>query len=226
MFGGPTPEPMSQYYIQYGSELYIYRIFDRADASGFYDTDAFLLIIDLNIHWSDPDYYEFPNGASLEYRCVVADAEYVFFFQSGNMYRFEKNTKTWFTTKWIDVKPAACALNEDNADERSIYIFAYRLNSIYKYDINEDQVKILDAHNLCYANYGRAILRKNKKVYLHGCHPRSWKTLIFNFETEEFEKDKIKITDAFLNIESYLPYYPIGQLTTYDDNILMMAYHR
>ena len=127
----------------------------------------------------------------------ILEVRYVFIFD-GTEWRIEK---------FVDgARPGVCALNEKT---NSIYVFGWGYSSIWKYYIDDKEVDILEQPNICHANWGRAITQKNGKAYLQGCHVRSWETVIFNLNTEQFETESIKISDSS---PGYLPYYTMGQL--------------
>eukprot|EP01084_Bolivina_argentea_P036809 68061_1 len=79
---------------------------------------------------------------------------------------------------------AACTINREEA---FIYIFGKGQDVIYKYDIYLSSIVILDELNLCSINTGHGLRIPSGMAYLHGCYIGSWKTLLFNMDTETFD---------------------------------------
>eukprot|EP01084_Bolivina_argentea_P128767 227538_1 len=93
--------------------------------------------------------------------------------------------------------------------------------NIVKYDIMNQKSLILNTTNLCHSNWqteaARTVTSVNNKIYLHGCDLSSWRTLIFDTKTDQFERNTINI-DVPINTS----YYRRSQITQFDDNVLLL----
>ena len=186
----------TQYYAQYQSVLYVPIMNLDADI-----TD----LMRLDLEEKDVSYLPWNVSDHKRQICMVASGDSLYVVQFGVIHSLNLATNLWDASKFMEITPA-CALNEET---NWIYTFGYNAHLIYKYNIDTNDIAIATGTNLCNANYGRAIVHKNKKVYLQGCHISTYKTLIFDFALETFEQHTINVN----NVDpGYLPYYHSGQL--------------
>eukprot|EP01084_Bolivina_argentea_P022351 41530_1 len=100
------------------------------------------------------------------------------------IYNLEK--MIWTEIKILKYPPSVCVIN---LEETFIYVFVNENDIIYKYDIiSFREAVIVPETNLCSNGIGQGIIAANGKAYLHGCYIYgTWKTLVFNMETDKFE---------------------------------------
>eukprot|EP01084_Bolivina_argentea_P095822 172266_1 len=117
--------------------------------------------------------------------CVVADDKHVYVLGLKVMLINDMNAGEWSQpiVTQTDVV-SACVMDSDS---KFIYIFGYQEYVLYKYDITLKAFIFLSELNLCSMRIGHGITAPNGKAYLHGCYITSWKTLIFNMDTNTFE---------------------------------------
>eukprot|EP01084_Bolivina_argentea_P243394 408036_1 len=173
----------------------------------------------------------FPRTA---YICMVADSKYVYLVRQGNIMHYQIASGQWTAADFdYDVPGFSetvylnCIVTNDG---KSIYIFS-RTHSqdgavafwVIKYDTSLKQINYFNTTSLCMIEpvYATGIAGRNGKLYVPGCHPSAYKTLVFDPSIEEFENETI---DIFSPLIDYMPDYRKSQLVIFDDNILLNVY--
>eukprot|EP01083_Nonionella_stella_P250545 865261_1 len=157
--------------------------------------------------------------------CMVSGPNYLYIIIGSLLIlRYDINKDTWSTLEFIDMDSAACAITNDY---RFIYIFGLYdedpeiRNFIIKYDTDSFKYDVLAEANLCLYSTAKAVTALDDKIYLHGCYTASWKTLVFDTTTEQFESETI---DVDVPIAYTIPYYRSSQMVVFDDNVLLLVH--
>eukprot|EP01083_Nonionella_stella_P075842 206362_1 len=150
--------------------------------------------------------------------CMVSGPNYTYIIGSLLILMYDRNEDRWSTLEFVDTVPAACAITNDY---QYIYIFGHYDSSIIKYDTDLFKYDALATANLCLYSVAKAVIALNDKIYLHGCHTASWKTLVFDTTTEQFESETI---DFGAPIAYNIPYYRSSQMTVFTDNVLLLLH--
>eukprot|EP01083_Nonionella_stella_P001863 5356_1 len=123
---------------------------------------------------------------------------------------------------------SSCAITNDllfiytfgETDSQETDDFAlYKHQNVIRYDIEKGVYQILNVRTAC-NRIARAITAGNDKIYLHGCSIASWKTTVFNPQTERFETETVDIATPQ---SEFLPYYGTGRLARFEDNVILMV---
>eukprot|EP01084_Bolivina_argentea_P304075 525084_1 len=222
----------SQKYAQYKASLFI-----LCDNASWPDSTTRQLIhINLNTHeqhsYNMPHEYSyfspflFPESPF----CMVVDGNNVYIFRPQKVIVYNISGDKWSTSEFPNVMPASCAITNDY---KFIYIFGdlntpgYSSsgygdqNGIIRYHVKLNRFdKYVNIPTRC-DSIARGISAGNGKIYLHGCHVSSWKTIIFDTKTETFEEETIDIdTPTHENIY----YYRKSRLTMVEDNVLLLLH--
>eukprot|EP01084_Bolivina_argentea_P215930 366698_1 len=151
--------------------------------------------------------------------CFVSDDTHILVVGKEHIAMYSVNTNTWSSKYDYQNAPAVAACSITNNGE-FIYKFGYHYEqNVISYNIETETFNYLDVPNLCWLNRGTAVTALNNKIYIHGCGVSSWKTLIFDPITEQFETSTITI-DMPINVDQYMT----SSLMIFDDNILLLHY--
>eukprot|EP01083_Nonionella_stella_P015947 44612_1 len=230
---------VAQRYAQYRSSVYMY-VFDASLSDVIYHID--LDTMDINLIYLPSIYpsvwYNNGNEFIVLRYCMVATGAYLYVLRYRMILIYNLQYDTWSAEPFIDGNPVSCAITNDH---KYIYAFTHSYESdfggfirsfIVKYDTDSTIYETLDTVNICSfyrsydetdaaADFFKAITGRDNKIYLHGCYTGSWKTVIFNPETDKFETETIDISHP--NLFS-VPYYRASQLTVFDDNVLLLLH--
>eukprot|EP01084_Bolivina_argentea_P076143 137973_1 len=218
---------LMQIWCQYESSLYLYMHDDGNNS---------WVILDINLDdLSDIVYYPVPGDVGFLH-CMVASREHLYIVGFQTTLTYNMIYSTWEITAGTGLSQfqltATCSLT---TNFKYIYMFMYLDYGIFRYDTTHRNWDHINTPNLCnvpypfYFNEGQsfprvgapsaAVASNNGKIYLHGCHISSWKTLAFDPNTETFEAKTIDI-----DYVTDIPNYRGGQITLFDDNVLLMLY--
>eukprot|EP01084_Bolivina_argentea_P041049 75746_1 len=206
---------------QYDSLLFIYSAYMEVETIKYN-------LIGVNLQNMEMLSYSLPFETSEHIQfCIVADANNVFLVGGGNMYiynyqliekfEFEPIGKIRILTDDI----STCVIN---LNETYIYVFGSNSHILYKYNIYNKSIHMVDEPNVCFHATGRGITLPNDKAYLQGCSVGRWNTIIFDMKIEKFGNMKHTITASKQEWNSYIPYYASGALAQLEDTILMMIH--
>eukprot|EP01084_Bolivina_argentea_P052475 96406_1 len=175
------------------------------------------ILLRFNLQFLNTSVINISYQIDVENICLVADLNHVYIISSiGMIYTLNLANGNWTGERsFISTTVGACSLG---THDKSIYIFHVHEDSLYKYNINEKTLDVLQTLNLCYSQQGRA-LKRSGKIFLQGCYVQSWNTLIYDLETDTFEPYQIGISNPN---SKYIPYYRNAQLASFDDNILLL----
>eukprot|EP01083_Nonionella_stella_P271065 918197_1 len=168
--------------------------------------------------WWDSDYQEMSDY------CVLSSPNYVYIIRPLLFFIFDRNENTWSSADFVNRVPMTCAITNDY---QYIYIFGdiYEepgtKNLIIKYNTESQKYDVLSVVNLCLYSRAKAVTALNDKIYLHGCHPASWRTLVFDTKTEQFETETIGLDSP---IPYNIPFYRFSQMAVVDDNLLLLLH--
>eukprot|EP01084_Bolivina_argentea_P038228 70688_1 len=186
----------------------------------FFDVGAFKLfhidLNNLNVSYYSVSPYELYFLYGID--CIVATHDHVYLY-GRSLLIFNINSASWETSTHVtELQILTCSTTND---EKFIYLFTLH-NTIVKYDIMSGNPTILNTTNLCNSDTVQlqrpiAVTAGNNKIYLHGCDIASWRTLVFNPETDEFESNTIDI-----DIPSDTSLYRTSGMTRFDDNVLLL----
>eukprot|EP01084_Bolivina_argentea_P276819 472413_1 len=220
----------AQFYAQYQSYLYILGgseygfTFSRINLNHF-TIESTTIILGTYI-----SIFQYVN-------CIVAHSESIHGVTDSAMIAITLPTSDWSTliidNQWKissyddhngegDVQ--TCAITNDG---KYIYIFAQYDHPgnarVMKYNVDNGNMDYLSAYSpmLIDGTVIRSVTGRNGKMYINGGALQEWKTLIFNPQIEQFENVSIDINTI---ITEELIYYRASQITTVDDNILLMLY--
>eukprot|EP01084_Bolivina_argentea_P073971 134202_1 len=226
---------LSPRYAQYKSSLYLWQFTSASDV---------LMHINLNnlqiSYTSVSDGYPSLYGSIYEARfCIVADENNVYIVKQNSIIMYNINSNSWSDVSiQNNLIPITCAITNNY---QFIYIFGYKdvgdlsvtKRFIIKYVIDTTETIQLNSTNLCMVpklilsnvkyQFVQSITAANGKMYLHGCYYASWKTLIFNPVIDEFETNTV---DIDMPNKNNIPFYRSSQLTTMNDNILLLFQKR
>eukprot|EP01083_Nonionella_stella_P079302 217487_1 len=210
---------LSQRYAQYKASLYLWQFVTN-------DVDV-LVHINLNTlevkHESVPDLYPSLWGGSTETSfCVVVDPRQLYIVKEDLIVIYKVDSNIWSSSATLpdNTIPITCAITNEY---QFIYIFG--VGSILRYDTKSSEHSHVATTNLCSATqytFVHSITGKDDKIYLHGCYIASWKTLVFDIHTEEFETDTIDIHYTIPTDTEDMMNYRSSQLANMDDNILLL----
>eukprot|EP01084_Bolivina_argentea_P105609 189123_1 len=201
---------------QYESSLYIYIYHTHYEELLHFDMETFA------INSSVIPYQAIPKK---QYVCLVSSSKYVFVLKDSLIWKYDIINNEWLKTNVFGYEPTVCIID---SDETFIYVFSKAQDLLYKYDIELLKFEFLNEPNLCKNGIGMGITAKNGKAYIIGCNIPSWKTLVFNMETETFESETLSVADPKTiqvnnSLINLIPYYRSSIITSVDDNVLMMA---
>eukprot|EP01084_Bolivina_argentea_P220303 373383_1 len=219
---------ISQRYAQYQSSLYIYtfRMVNESSQD---------ILIHINLDTLDFKFISLPlnypsiwdgyNIISDRY-CMVAHGNYVYVVRYRMIIIYSIDENKWSTEIFDDGVPITCSITNDG---EHIYVFTetgsmfdpevYR-SLVIKYNVKSAEFQHLDIINLCSikSDFVKAITGRDNKIYLQGCYIGSWQTLVFDPYENIFETQTVDIS---IPNTKEVPYYRYGQLTIFDDNILL-----
>eukprot|EP01084_Bolivina_argentea_P191406 328784_1 len=200
--------------IQYKSSFMVY--FSHYDG----DTNIQFEILYFDIISLQIDLFIIPSEYSSKHveLCMVRDKHNLYVLTSSYMLIYNvTSTELVKTIKIWNSDISACV---SDFKERFIYIFGKKQSIIYKYNIQQSMFTFIEQPNLCQTGIGSAIIMPNNKAYLHGCYITSWKTLIFNMDTNTFEGT------ADINIVTIknIPYYQTGRLIIKSDETIHLIF--
>eukprot|EP01084_Bolivina_argentea_P148629 259815_1 len=219
--------PPEQFTAQYESSLYILCHYTYVFGKTY-------VLIHINLNNLDRKSYLVPQTTLGEREtfsvylsntpyCMVAGDSYVYIFMDTTILVFNVLYHSWsrltLTTEGI---PDVCVISKDL---KFIYLFIWFSQITYKLSTTNGKYTVLKTPNLCVADRwfsdtgGKisGISAKNGNIYLHGCAIGSWKTFVFNTDSDEFEMTTIDV-DHPNNVR----YYRSSQLTVFDDNVLLL----
>eukprot|EP01084_Bolivina_argentea_P251185 421189_1 len=229
-----------QRYAQYQSDLYLYAATNDIRIKSFGE----YVLYHINLNTLQIKLYEterIPNvnfkceGLNcidnpedrLTYFCIVATGEYVYVFHGQIIEIFDVKTKSWDIRLMLFISPLTCSITNDH---NFIYIFVNPStqdhSNIIQYNTISGENKYIIAPIVCQFNTDksyinlmripRSITGRNGKIYIHGCHPAIWKTLIFDPTTVMFEINTVGIDAPTSPI-----HYKNSAMTVFDDNVLL-----
>eukprot|EP01084_Bolivina_argentea_P268356 455774_1 len=215
-----STEMISQRWSQYGSSLYLHV---RDDIEG--DILIHINLNDLNeqYYYLPPYYLEKQLEHGIDEFCMVSNNDNVYiicelFVHIYNIHSGEWQSATGYTTSngYVVLEYLTCAITNDN---QFIYVFNGP-SLLARYDTSHQIWSSVDTLNLCEFSYIlNTITGVNQKMYLHGCYVGSWKTLIFDPNTDEFETETV---DIDYPISTDIANYRKSQMAVFDDNILLL----
>eukprot|EP01083_Nonionella_stella_P203581 742783_1 len=229
---GETP-----WFAQGGSFLYLYSE-DNGYDSG--TNPNVLMQINLDnlsvqthvIPETPPDYAVSWYDSSDTY-CMVAGNHYVHIMREPIIVKFNANDGTWNTAllelSYDTTTQNVCVMSNDG---QFIYIFywSFLFDKITKYEIKSGRQYRVNTPNLCISPdsnagisvYGGivAIAARDNKIYFHGCYIASWKTLIFDTQSDRFEEEET----IDIDIASDTSNYRESQMAVFDDNVLLLIH--
>eukprot|EP01083_Nonionella_stella_P295109 1002996_1 len=207
-------ELLAQMYVQHDSSLYLYATNRSTQEEVLLDIN----LIDFTVNSRLIQSEEFrPYVRWDQFGCMVASANKVYVFRASELLIYDLYSGEWTRTRFNAAVPTACAITDD---ELFIYIFvAYYV--VLKYDTAMDTTEFLDTPNLCVWKQGFGIRARNDKIYMHGCDVGSWKTMVFDVRTEQFDLETINIANP---VTQYMPWYAAGVLSEFDDNVLLLLH--
>eukprot|EP01084_Bolivina_argentea_P259277 437446_1 len=232
----------SQQFAQYQSSLFIYAYekgtgsdvlihidLERVDVTLYYVPDEMLTET-----YQLLGYEIFLRNERNKY-CMVSGETSVYIIRPTSILTFEINAAVhvWNRIKFLDITPGACVITNDH---KYIYLFgdndefevvqddSQKAFFIIKYNIVSGDVTYVDTANLCSpATQTRSIAAGNNKLYIHGCYPASWKTLVFDTTNEKFDTQTVDI--AIPTVKDMF-YYRKSHMLAFDDNVLLLIYMR
>eukprot|EP01084_Bolivina_argentea_P191399 328771_1 len=229
---------LAQRYSQYKSLLYLYSYQEIGDVLP--DTLIQIDLDTLNItHFPLPNNFPTINefGTMPERYCMVSSKTHIYVIRYRFILIYSLVKQEWSqlsTSDFDDGEPITCAITND---KQFVYIFSQRgylgkINDkvvygsmIVKFNTNTTSFETLNTPNLCSMNalYVKAITGRDGRIYLQGCYIGSWRTLIFNPSTQDFEPETIDIDiPTIKGVGTRIGSYRSGQMAVLDDNILLL----
>eukprot|EP01084_Bolivina_argentea_P289239 496632_1 len=214
----------SQRWTQDDSSVYLY-VQDQ-------ERQHILLHIDLDNF--DMEYFSVPGFNSyvfIDAFCMVSSGSFVYVVRGEGIWVFDVTKKSWNTYKGNGLYSftSTCTITKDG---QFIYAFVFEYG-IIRIGNKDGSWDWIETENLCYTDFtglythatvARGITTTSGKMYLQGCYVASWKTLIFDPETEEFSTETIDIQNP---LSGYIANYRHSQMVVMDDNVLLLLYaHR
>eukprot|EP01084_Bolivina_argentea_P205047 350305_1 len=210
---------MQPKYAQYRSLLYIYIIYE----------EDMLFKIDLDnpnktYFYQPPNFLEFENlneDSVNEFDfCMVANENTIYVISITAVFMYNLNEKKWIVKKFSSVTdtsnvPIKCVMDKYY---RMIYVFP-GVSLIMRYDTNDDSITFWDSFQFGEYHVGAVTAGLNGKLYIQGSYSIPWKTVVFDLKLSKLELETVDIERP---IHKHIPYYRQSQLTSYDDNILLL----
>eukprot|EP01084_Bolivina_argentea_P018904 35166_1 len=207
-------------YTQYESFLYLHVLND--------DTGNILIWIDLKNLSSVrqiavPNTFDEYDYNDPEYYCIAANDRYVGIGRVSGMLRYELNTGDWYEQGIFPDAynfELACTISNDY---HTIYAFAGYgdISVVLKCNLDGECGTPLHVPQLLVDTPISIITGLNDKIYIQGGYAVSWKTLVFNTKTDQFETYTVNIDNP---ITRNVPYYRRSSFAVFDDNILLMLH--
>eukprot|EP01083_Nonionella_stella_P282915 962877_1 len=209
-------------YAQFQSNLYMHLI--RVGAPNV------LLHIDLN-NLSNVTYIDIPNTFSAlvdieryeseSMYCVVATDKYVAVIRAVGGMVYDLQARVWIH---VELYPLAfqvkitCSVSKDH---QIVYVFSEigPNTLLVKFDFETNTGAFLEKPPPSVWPGYSAITGLNDKIYLQGIYTVSWKTIVFDTKTEQYQNYTVDIDDP---IPRNIPFYRTSSLAMYDDNILLL----
>eukprot|EP01083_Nonionella_stella_P039248 106754_1 len=171
--------------------------------------EAFNTIIDIESYESEPRY------------CVVATDKYVAVIRAVGGLVYDLQAGTWIH---VELYPLAfnvkitCSVSKDH---QIVYVFSEigPNTLLVKFDFETNTGAFLEKPPPSVWPGYSAITGLNDKIYLQGIYTVSWKTIVFDTKTEQYQNYTVDIDDP---IPRNIPFYRTSSLAMYDDNILLL----
>eukprot|EP01083_Nonionella_stella_P006352 18441_1 len=190
-------------------------------------TDEYDVLMQINLKHMTTHFDVIPSQLEHEY-CMVSTDNYVYIIQQKTILRYQIDIHQWVTLDFADSIPSTCAITNDH---QYIYIFGNSDDEmliddasffIIKYTTDTETFQYVPTPNLCSSqSRGSSITARNNKIYIHGCYVASWKTVIFDIDTEQFETVTMNIDIPTIK---HIPYYRDAQMAVFEDNVLLLMH--